>query len=88
MGPHCAIMVDITKTRLLTLWFSAAASDLKPDELNRMLPVDFIAGQIRRRVTTWLAQDKKVEGSVLGVVSQVVYIFFSPERIIIYLRNY
>lgn len=81
-------MVDITKTRLLTLWFSAAASDLKPDELNRMLPVDFIAGRIRRRVTTWLAQDKKVEGSVLEVVSQVVYIFFSPERIIIYLRNY
>lgn len=81
-------MVDITKTRLLTLWFSAVASDLKPDEFNRMLPVDFIADQIRRRVTTWLAQDKKVEGSVLEVVSQVVYIFFSPERIIIYLRNY
>lgn len=52
-------MVDITKTRLLTLWFSVVASDLKPDEFNRMLPVDFIADQIRRRVTTWLAQDKK-----------------------------
>lgn len=54
-------MVDITKTRLLILWFSMAASDLKANDFNRTLPIDFIADQIRRRVTTWLVQDEIVE---------------------------
>lgn len=54
-------MADITKTRLLILWFSMAVSDLKPKEFNRTLPIDFIADQIRRRVMTWMAQDEIVE---------------------------
>lgn len=61
-------MVDITKTRLLILWFSMAASDLKPNDFNRTLPIDFIADQIRRRVTTWLVQDEIVERGILEIV--------------------
>jgi len=55
LGQHCATMEDITKTGLLILWFSVAASDLKPNEFNRILPIDFIADQVRRVVNTWLA---------------------------------
>jgi len=54
-------MVDITKTRLLILRFSMAASDLQPNEFNGTLPIDFIADQIKRRVTTWVVQDEIVE---------------------------
>lgn len=60
-------MVDITKTRPFVLWFSMAASDQKPSEFNRILPIDFIADQIRRRVTTQLAKVEIVR-SILEVV--------------------
>lgn len=44
-------MVDITKTRLPILELSMAASDLKPNEFNRTLSMDFIADQTRGRLT-------------------------------------
>lgn len=44
-------MVDMTNTRLPVLEFSMAAADLKPNEFNRILSIDFIADQTRGRVT-------------------------------------
>lgn len=61
-------MVAITKTRLLILRFSMAASDLKPKEFNRTLAIDFIADLIRRRVIAWLGRDEIIGWSILEVV--------------------